>query len=102
MDRRCEPRVAVQLPVDVWRDGRLLGRFTCDDLSRGGVGLATGTARLPVRALVQVVIAVDGESYRIPALMQNFTPGRAGLLFADDADVLWGVLLERQQLLAAA
>jgi len=104
MQRRTEPRVAAALPVDLWSDGRLLGRFITFDVSRGGLGFdpAAAEVALPVRALVQANVRLDGECHRFTAVLQHAGGGRAGLLFADDADVLWGTLLEHSRPLAAA
>ena len=102
MERRSEPRTAVELPVEVWRGGVLLARLPSIDVARGGMSLRAETDSLPEHCLVDVVVGMCGEWHTVRAVLQYASPGRAGLLFADDADVLWGVLHESRPGLQAA
>ena len=102
MERRSEPRVRVPLAVEVWREGSLLARLRSIDLARGGIGLRGTAGVLPTHGLVDVVVGMCGESHTVRSVLQYVRPDRAGLLFADDADVLWGLLHERLPGLRAA
>ncbi|MES9846428.1 MAG: PilZ domain-containing protein [Candidatus Sedimenticola sp. PURPLELP] len=90
MEHRCSPRKPVSM--DVVLNYRSLGlvRGQTKDVGVGGMFIKTGRIRLPVNAMVDVSVIMEGargmRPFRTEAIVVHTVDGGIGLMFCDLAD----------------
>lgn len=86
MNHRCSARISLHVEVDVFHQGRTLGRYLTRDINPEGVFIETGPVALYPNDIVELEFVVSGDISRIDrmkAMVIWHNGGGIGLLFTE-------------------
>ncbi|MES9870915.1 MAG: PilZ domain-containing protein [Sedimenticola sp.] len=96
MEHRCSPRKPVSMDVVLKYRGLGLVRGQTEDVGVGGMFVKTGRIRLPVNAVLDVSVIMEGargmSPFRTECIVVHTTDGGVGLMFCDLDESCHGLL----------